>query len=175
MEEYTHENCWEDDSPTARFWRRLIRERAVEFMRDPSFMKKLRYRPVEAKQLQRRFGRVWEEYGTDVYKLIAESHGENWDAEDEEKTASAKLVGGAQKKESALNQREPTKNDDNLVAARKTGSFERVDNVQGVAEESLGVVEEEEEGGRLRKRRESSRARSRSGSSLEFGSWFLHP
>ena len=40
-------------------------------------------------KLQKLFGKVWEEYGTNVYRLIAEAHGEPWDAEDEEKTAFA--------------------------------------------------------------------------------------
>lgn len=130
--------CWENKDPVARFWRRLIRERAVEFMRSADFMKKLRYHPDEAKDLQKRFGKVWAEYGTDVYRLIAEAHNEKWDEEDEQKSSFARQEA---KKESAINQRD----NDDLVAARKTGTFERVDEFQGVVEESLGILEEKEE------------------------------
>ena len=129
-------SCWEQQDPAARFWRRLIRERAQEFMEDPSFMKALRCRPEDAKDLQRRFGSVWAEYGTDVYKLIATACGETWDAEDEEKNAFALQ---AAKKESAINQ-----NNDDLVAAREVRSRERVDELQGIVEESLSVLEKEE-------------------------------
>ena len=47
------EEAWKPD-PVARFWQRLIRERAVEFMRDPKGMKPLRYDNDEAMRLQKR-------------------------------------------------------------------------------------------------------------------------
>ena len=112
---------WEDDTPATRFWQRLVRERAIEFMQSPEYLKKLRFDYDRAKADQKLFGEIWREYGTSVFQLIAEAHGETWDAEDEEKN------------DVAINQREP---DDDLVGAREESSFER--------EASLCVVEEEQ-------------------------------
>ena len=120
---------WDEEDPKERFWARLIRERAMEFMRCPEYMKKLRFNYEQAKSDQKLFGKVWEEYGTNVFQLIAEAHGETWDAEDEEKN------------DVAINQREP---DDDLAGAREESSFERVDQLQGKPEASLCVVEEEQ-------------------------------
>ena len=129
---------WEDEGAGAAFMKRLVRKRAIEFMQRPEYLKPLRFDYDRAKADQKRFGQVWEEYGTNVFKLIAEAHGElTWDAEDEEKHC-------VRKKEVAVTQR----NDDDLVAAREAGSLERLDEFQGKSEESVGVVEEEEEGGR---------------------------
>ena len=96
---------WED--PVENFWACLVRDRAIEFMHSTSFLRSLRQKHDDAKQLQKRFGHVWLEYDTDIYKLIAEACGENWDLE---------------KKDTAVNQE--NKGDDNLVAARKTGTRE---------------------------------------------------
>ena len=109
-------------------------------------MKSLRFDNDEAMRMQKRFGAVWEEYGTNVYQLIAEAHDENWDAEDEQKHAPAlaKVEYAAaplwEKKESTVNQR----NDDNLAPAREAGTRERLDQLQGKPEASLCVVEEEQ-------------------------------
>ena len=139
------EEAWKPD-PVARFWQRLIRERAVEFMRDPKWMKPLRYDNDEAMRLQKRFGAVWEEFGTDIYKLIAEAHNEKWDVEDEEKHAPvlAKVEYAAVplwvKKESTVNQR----NDDDLAPARQASPRKRLDELQGKPEEGERVLEKEE-------------------------------
>ena len=79
--------AWEADSESAsaRFMKRLIRSRAVEFMHSPDYLKSLRFDYARATSNQKRFGHIWEEYGTNIFQLIAEAHGENWDAEDEEK------------------------------------------------------------------------------------------
>ena len=115
---------WED--PVENFWERLVRDRAIEFMRSKSFLRSLRQKHDDAKRLQKRFGHVWQEYDTDIYKLIGSACGENWDLE---------------KKDTAVNQE--NKGDDNLVAARETGSCERLDELQGKPEASLGVLEED--------------------------------
>jgi len=130
------EACWDKDSAHARFWKRLITDRAVSYMRDANYMKRLRYEPDLAAGLQKRFGAVWADYGTDVFKLIAEAHNEKWDSEDEEKSAFARVQ--AQKKEIPINQR-----DDNLAATRETGALEWINEFQGIVEESLSIVEEE--------------------------------
>ena len=78
-------SMWENDDPRAVFMRRLIRQRAVEFMRSPKYLRSLRFRNDLAIRDQKMFGHIWEEYETNVYQLIAEAHGETWDAETEEK------------------------------------------------------------------------------------------
>ena len=65
------ENVWDDNSPAARFMRRLVRERAIEFMRSPGYLKKLRFDYDRAKADQKLFGHVWAEYGVNVFQLIA--------------------------------------------------------------------------------------------------------
>lgn len=115
--------------------KRLVRERACEFMRSPDYLRPLRFDFERAKRDQKRFGEIWAEYGTNVYQLIAESYGETWDAEDEEKHAGAVRT----KKESALTQR-----DDDVVAAREAGPRQRFDELQGKPEASELVVEEDQ-------------------------------
>ena len=122
---------WEDDTPATRFWQRLVRERAIEFMQSPEYLKKLRFDYDRAKADQKLFGHVWAEYGVSVFQLIAEAYGEKWDAEDEEKHCT--------KKEAAVTQRD----DDDLVAAREGGSLEGLDKLQGEPQAGLCVVEEE--------------------------------
>ena len=126
------------------FWVRLVRDRAIEFMRSKSFLRSLRQKHDDAKRLQKQFGHVWQEYDTDIYILIAEACGENWDLE---------------KKDTAVNQE--NKGDDNLVAARKTGTRERVDELQGKFEESFRELEEA-------KRREAEEKGQEKGRGEEF-------
>jgi hypothetical protein len=133
---------WEDDN--AGFLRKLVGQRARMFMRNREYLRSLRGDYEEAKQLQKRFGHVWAEYGTDIYKLTAEACGENWDfdcrsSQDEEKNAFAE-----EKKEAAVKQ----KNDD-LAATRQAGSRRGLDQLQGISQESECVLEEEK--GRLGK------------------------
>jgi hypothetical protein len=135
------QKVWEDETPAARFMRRLVRQRAIEFMRSPDYLKPLRYDFERAKRDQKRFGHIWNEYGTD------EAHGENWDAEDEEK------------KEAAVNQRGSIQNDD-LVATCEKSPRERQHQLQGKPEASLGVVEEDQgEGDQILEAREKSKSR----------------
>ena len=136
------ERAWEDDDPRAKFMRRLVRERAVEFMRCPEYLLPLRFDYERARRDQKHFGHIWEEYGTNVYRLIAEAHGENWDAEDEEKQMYASRA-PTKKKEVAITQRAQPQNDD-LVTTREAGPRERLDELQGEPEASLGVLEEEQ-------------------------------
>ena len=164
-------SMWENDDPRAVFMRRLIRQRAVEFMRSPKYLRSLRFRNDLAVRDQRMFGHIWEEYKTNVYQLIAEAHGETWDAETEEKEqyrarhdAAASAV---QKIEAPVNQKGTH---DDLVAARETGSLEREHQLQGEPEKSIRLVEEDEgrDGGKKAceeaRAEEEGRARSGSGS-----------
>ena len=129
----------DDKSVHARFMKRLIVSRARTLMRDQEYLKKLRFRYDDAMKQQRLFGAVWADYGTDVFRLIAEAHDEVWDAEDEEKHAGARP-----KKEAPVNQK--GRNHDDLVAAREEGTRERIDLVQGKLETGLGELEENEGG-----------------------------
>ena len=129
---------WEGDDPHARFWKQLTTNRAREFMGNREFLRELRRDYERAKQLQRLFGHVWAEYGTDIFKLTAEACGENWDFEDEEKNAFARAEA---KKEAAIKQRA---DDDDVVAAREASPRRGLDELQGVAQESECVLEEEE-------------------------------
>ena len=140
--------AWDPDSESAaaRFMKRLIRSRAVEFMHSPEYLKSLRFDYARATANQKRFGHIWEEYGTNIFQLIAEAHGEIWDAEDEEKHCS-------KKKDVAISQRESTR-DDNLVAARKKGTRERFDELQGKSQAGVRLVEEEQGQGQEKARGE---------------------
>jgi hypothetical protein len=90
--------------------------------------------------MQKVYGDVWREYGTDVFRLIAEAHGETWDAEDEEKNtfeATAKKKGAVKPKGKKL------KHDD-LVAAREESPRRGLDELQREPEEGLSELEEDE-------------------------------
>ena len=125
---------WEYETPQQRFWKRLVRQRAESHMQDAKYLQALRHRNDLAKADQKRFGHIWAEHNTNIYKLIAKAHGENWDAEDDEKNAFALHE---QNKTAALPQRE----NDNLAAAREEGPREREHVVQGLAQESVRLVE----------------------------------
>ena len=137
--------AWESESDAAKiFLNKLRRQRAIEFMRNNAYMRSLRHDYDRARSDQKAFGAIWAEYGTDVYKLIAESCGERWDAEDEEKFAG----GATKKKGTQVNQR---KKHDDLVAAREESPRKRQHELQGKPEASLGLLEE----GQGRRGRES--------------------
>ena len=128
--------AWEQSDAAKIFLDKLRRQRAIEFMRNDAYMKSLRHNYDRARSDQKAFGAIWAEYGTDIYKLIAESCGERWDAEDEEKHA-----GGATKKEVAVNQR---KKHDDLVAAREESPRKRQHEFQGKPEARERVLEEDQ-------------------------------
>ena len=124
------QKAWEDETPAAQFMRRLVRQRAVEFMRSPEYLKRLRFDYEQAMRDQKLFGHVWEEYGTDVFELIAEAHGEIWGA------------GTGEKKDTAVNQRRSIEHDD-VATTREESPRERKHQLQRKPEASLGVVEKE--------------------------------
>lgn len=117
---------WEDTHSS--FLEGLVRTRALMFMNDERYLKKLRFDYDRAIKDQELFGQVWGEFGTDVFQLIAKACGESWDAEDEEK------------KEAAVNQRD----NDNLVATREESACRGQHQLQGEPEESLSLLEEEQ-------------------------------
>jgi hypothetical protein len=150
---------WVCSDPAKQFLDKLRRKRAIEFMRNESYMRQLRYNHEMAERDQRAFGKIWEEYGTDVNQLIAEAWGENWDFEDEEKARCARVE--ALKKLEPINQ-----NNDNLVTTRQRGARQRLHEFQGIHEKSECVLEKEERRGSEspqkapRKEKDSGRSRA---------------
>jgi len=108
------------------------------FMRNRAYLRQLRYNHELAERDQKAFGKIWEEYGTDVNGLIADAYGEDWEMPLEE---SKEEVRARHKKEAAVNQR--TAYNDDLVATRESSSCERLDQLQGVPEKSECVLEED--------------------------------
>ena len=83
------EKVWQDDSPHAKFFRQLMNNRVDELVHSKDWLKRLRYNHEEVRWWNKRAGYIFEERGINLYQLIAQSHGECWDAEDEEKHAHA--------------------------------------------------------------------------------------
>ena len=128
------------DNEHAQFWDRLLRQRAADIAGDPAWLKSVRYDMEEAEKLQKRFGYIWEESGTNIYKLIAGAFGETWDEEDDQK--NAERVGAGTKEIAPL--RENTRDHDDLVATREKGAREREHLLQREPEESERELEEAE-------------------------------
>ena len=152
------DGLWVSSNPAKLFLDKLRRKRAIEFMRNQSYLRQLRYNHELAERDQRAFGKIWEEYGTDVNQLIAEAWGENWDFEDEEKARCAR-VEARKKKLEPINQ-----NNDDLVTARQASARQRLHEFQGIPEKSECVLEKEERRGsespQKAPRKEKGRGRS---------------
>ena len=146
--------AWEEDTAHGRFWRQLVRGRAVANMQDAEYLRSLRYQNDRAKKDQRLFGKIWEEHGTNIYKLIAKAHGEIWDEEDDQKTAPVL---------EKLHQLQTKGNNEHackqLVSPRQGGSLEREHQLQREPQESFGLLEEKGKGLRAEgpERQEESR------------------
>ena len=80
-------NVWTDDSPHARFWRKLLNQRFEQLQRSRAELRKLRFDYKQFKWVQKRMGAILEERGLNLFQMVAEAYDENWDSEDEEKTA----------------------------------------------------------------------------------------
>ena len=124
-------------------------------MLDTEYLRSLRYKPQCAKEDQKLFGDIWKQHNTDIYKLVAKAHGENWDSEDDEKSGCGRF---AKKTAPIVVQREQRKHD-HVVAAREEGPRRRQHELQGKPEASVRVVEEEDKGCRAEgpERQEESR------------------
>ena len=84
------ERVWEDDSPHAKFWRQLLNSRVDELISSPEWLQSLRFNNTMVKWWNKNAGEIFEERGLNLYQLIAQSFGECWDDEDEQKCAHAK-------------------------------------------------------------------------------------
>ena len=120
------------------FLRRLREQRARSFMRDSVYLKSMRHNVEGAKQMQKWFGSIWAEYDTDIYKLIAEACGENWDMEDEQKSEFARETA----KKAATDKQKASSNHDDLAPTCEKDSRGGLHKFQGVPQASLGVLEE---------------------------------
>ena len=159
------EKSWDKEPPHVRFMKRLIRERAIDLMRSPEYLRSLRHRNDIVVSDQRRFGHIWQEHGTNIYKLIAEAHGEKWDAEDEQKEAFRAQC--TMKKEAPVNQRGLTKGNDNLASTCEESARRWIDELQGESEASFGLLEEAEgrlSGARAQEETQGQEEEKRSGS-----------
>ena len=134
------QGLWVDENPAKTFLDKLRRQRAIMFMRNRAYLRQLRYNHEMAERDQKAFGKIWEEYGTDVNGLIADAYGEDWEMPLEE---SKEEVRARHKKEAAVNQRTAYKNDD-LVATREKSSRGGLDELQGQLKASVSVLEEEQ-------------------------------
>ena len=135
------ESVWEHDTPHARFWRQLLQQNADQRRLDEEYLKWLRYQPERAKEDQKRFGHIWAEHNTNIYKLIAKSYGEVWDDEDEEKQRSRESA-SALEKTAACNQN----GNDSLARSREESPRSRQHKLQGIPQASIGLMEESEKG-----------------------------
>jgi hypothetical protein len=141
------EEVW-DASPAEKFISELRRSRARHFMRNRDFMKSLRHNYEAAKDMQRSFGEIWETYGTNVFQLIAEAHGESWDADLEESSARSPRLQDEEKhaparepKKTQLVEQRETDNDD-VVRTCEESARQRQHQLQGVPQASECVLEE---------------------------------
>ena len=167
------ESVWEHDTPHARFWRQLLQQNADQRRLDEEYLKRLRFQPARAKEDQKRFGDIWAEHNTNIYKLIASACGEVWDNEDEEKhggKSSARTPWSQRSRESASALQKtgciPTKGNDNLDRAREESPRSRQHQFQGIPQAGECILEGEKgqespEKRRRPKRRRSPRKRSR--------------
>ena len=146
---------WDEERPEVRFMRRLVRERAEEMVAAPQYMRFLRNDNETAVRYQKKFGEVWREHGTNVYKLIAKACGDApWDGDSEDEQKGGGAVAAAKKVSP-----HKEKNHDDLAPAREESARVRVDLLQGKPEAGLEVLEErkgrkaEEKGQGLESRR----------------------
>ena len=103
------EKVWNDQGPHERFLRQLMNSRVDELVNSQNWLKQLRYRHEEVHWWNKRAGYIFEERGINLYQLIAQAHGECWDNEDEEKSASAKAAGLPPPRPSGVEKIDPTK------------------------------------------------------------------
>ena len=83
------EQVWEDEAPAAAFFRKLLNSRVDSMLASPEWLRSLRYDHDMVRWWNKRAGHIFEERGLNLYELIASSHGECWDDEDEQKTRHA--------------------------------------------------------------------------------------
>ena len=59
------ENAWLDETPQAKFWRRLLNDRVDPLVNTPTWLKNLRFRNDEVKWWLKRCGHIFEERAAD--------------------------------------------------------------------------------------------------------------
>ena len=113
------EAAW-NDTPHARFWRRLLNENVDALINDPDkfLLRHMRHDHQMVRDYQKRYGSIFKERGLNLYELIARACGEVWDNEDEEK-------GGVLAKKAAPMEQREIRNAVSLDHTREIGVRER--------------------------------------------------
>ena len=82
---------WDKRTPHQRFWDNLVGGALDRLLQTPEQIKALRFDYEGLRRLQKTLGPALDKRGTSMMQLVAEAHGEIWDAEDDEK-AQARLT-----------------------------------------------------------------------------------
>ena len=76
---------WDQRTPHQRFWDNLVNGALDRLLQCPDEIKALRYNYDEMRRLQKCLGLALDQRKTSMMRIVAEAHGELWDAEDDEK------------------------------------------------------------------------------------------
>ena len=82
---------WDRKTAHQRFWDNLVNGALDRLLENPEGVKALRFDYDDLRRLQKTLGPALDKRGTSMMQLVAEAHGEIWDAEDDEK-AQARLT-----------------------------------------------------------------------------------
>ena len=83
---------WDERTPHQRFWDNLVNGALDRLLKCPDQIKALRYDYDEMRRVQKTLGLALDQRGTSMMRLVAEAHGETWDAEDDEKQAACQSM-----------------------------------------------------------------------------------
>ena len=83
---------WDERTPHQRFWDNLVNGALDRLLKCPDQIKALRYDYDEMRRVQKTLGLALDQRGTSMMRLVAEAHGEIWDAEDDEKQAARQSI-----------------------------------------------------------------------------------
>ena len=83
---------WDQRTPHQRFWDNLVNGALDRLLQCPDQIKALRYDYEEMRRVQKTLGLALDQRGTSMMRLVAEAHGEIWDAEDDEKQAARQSI-----------------------------------------------------------------------------------
>ena len=109
---------WDQRTPHQRFWDNLVNGALDRLLENPEGVKALRFDYDDLRRLQKTLGPALDKRGTSMMQLVAEAHGEIWDAEDDEK-AQARLT--MEKSVPLKSKENPVENAIQVGAARKIG------------------------------------------------------
>ena len=76
---------WDQRTTHQRFWDNLVNGALDRLLQCPDEIKALRFNYDELRRLQKTLGLALDQRKTSMMRIVAEAHGELWDAEDDEK------------------------------------------------------------------------------------------